>query len=166
MTKAEREARLNDAVEHLKKHGSDEEIEKAINDLKAIKTQVHESTEKVKYKIDRAKILRNVIRQTRTYKLLAIFLVLFFILAGILWLVEPGITSYADSLWLCYAAATTTGFGDISAATLIGRICVVILSLYAIILTAIITSVIVAYHNQVLEVQRHEELLRILEKSK
>ena len=158
------EEKLNEAIEFLKKYGNEEDVDKAIENLKAAKEQVKESQEKIHQQISRSKIMKDIVRNTRTYRLLVIFLGLLFVLALALWVCEPGITSYGDSLWLCFAAATTIGFGDIVATTFIGRICVVVLSLYAIILTAIITSIIVTYHNQVMQAQTHGSIVEFMDK--
>ena len=127
--------------------------------------QLQEDAENVRKKVNRGRILIDVIKSTGTYKFLVIFIVLFFALAAILWLREPGIETYGDSLWLCFASATTIGFGDVVTTTLIGRICVIILSLYAIVLTAIITSIIVAYHNRILESRLRESLSLLVDKA-
>ena len=158
------EKQLNDAIELLKKYGNEEDVERAINNLKAAKQQMQESKEKVIKQISRSRILKEVIRNTRTYKLLMVFVALYFLVALVLMLCEPEIRSYADSLWLCFAAATTIGFGDVVATTLLGRICVAVVSLYSIILTAIITSIIVAYHNQLMAAQQKESILVFFDK--
>ena len=168
MTKEEkdiqREKQLNDAIELLKKYGNEEDVDRAISNLKDAKAQIDENKEKVKKQINRTKILKDVITNTSTYKLLSFFLALFFVLALAVMLAEPGINNYIDSLWLCFAAVTTIGFGDVVATTIVGRVCLVVLSLYAIILTAILTSVIVAYYNQVLEAQQKGSIVEFFDK--
>ena len=62
-----------------------------------------------------------------------------------IWIWEPGIGSYIDSLWFCFASATSIGYGDIVAVTFLGRVLTVILSVYSIAVIAIITAVITGF---------------------
>ena len=62
-------------------------------------------------------------------------------------LVEPTMTSFADSLWYSFAVITTIGFGDVSVSTTFGRILSVILGIYGLIVVALVTSIIVTLYN-------------------
>lgn len=75
--------------------------------------------------------------------------------------VEPGISSYPDALWYCFAVVTTIGFGDFAAVTPVGRILTVILGLYGIVVVAVITSVIVNYYNETSGKHDQKELKEI-----
>ena len=75
--------------------------------------------------------------------------------------VEPGITSYPDALWYCFAVVTTIGFGDFAAVTPVGRILTVILGLYGIVVVAVITSVIVNFYNETSGKHDQKELKEI-----
>ena len=68
-------------------------------------------------------------------------------------LIEPGIKSYGDSLWFCFASATSIGYGDIIATTLIGRIISVVLTVYSIVVIAIFTAVVVGFFNDMAKVR-------------
>ncbi|MBR3539032.1 MAG: hypothetical protein IKN79_08165 [Eubacterium sp.] len=57
--------------------------------------------------------------------------------------------SFGDGLWYCFAVVTTTGFGDIAAASPAGRILSVILGIYGIIVVSLITSIIVNFYTEV-----------------
>ena len=89
-------------------------------------------------------------------KILGVYAIWFFIAAIPIWLVEPHITTYGDSLWFCFASATSIGYGDIIATTLIGRIIAIILTIYSIAVIAIITAVIVGYFNDIARVRADE----------
>lgn len=62
---------------------------------------------------------------------------------------EESVHSFGDALWYCFAIVTTIGFGDIVAATAVGRILTVILGIYGIVAVAILTSIIVNFYNEV-----------------
>jgi len=62
--------------------------------------------------------------------------------------IEPSMEKFGDALWYCFAAVTTIGFGDFSATTFVGRILTVILGIYGIVVTALITSIIVNLYTE------------------
>lgn len=88
------------------------------------------------------RLLRRTFKIAGADKIIGGYLVSFFILAIPVWLVEPNIKSYFDSLWFCFASATSIGYGDLTAVTLLGRIATVVLSVYSIAVIAIFTAVI------------------------
>ena len=69
---------------------------------------------------------------------------------------EPGINTYGDALWYCFALVTTIGFGDFTAVTFLGRMISVLLGIYGIIVVAVITSIIVNFYNEVKTEEQHE----------
>lgn len=77
------------------------------------------------------------------------YLICFFVLAVPIMLIEPNIKTYADSLWFCFASATSIGYGDIIAVTVFGRIITVVLSVYSIAVIAIFTAVITSFFTDV-----------------
>ncbi|MBQ1507623.1 MAG: two pore domain potassium channel family protein [Ruminococcus sp.] len=93
----------------------------------------------------RRRLLRQSFKIAGADKILTVYLIFFLMISLIIWLAEPGIESYADSLWLSFQAATTIGFGEITAVTHIGRIACVILSVYSIAVIAIFTAVITGF---------------------
>ena len=94
-------------------------------------------------------VLMKIIRKTYAAEILFGMLLLIVAFSIVLPGLEPGIENFADGLWYCFAIVTTIGFGDITAATWIGRILSVILGLYGIIVVALITSIIVNFYNEV-----------------
>ena len=91
-------------------------------------------------------------------KIMLIYIIWFFIAAVPIWLVEPNINSYGDSLWFCFASATSIGYGDVQADTLIGRIIAVILTVYSVAVIAIFTAVVVGYFNEMAKARANESL--------
>lgn len=81
-------------------------------------------------------------------KIVVSFILLMILCSFLLTLLEPEINDIFTGLWYSFVAFTTIGFGDIVAITLIGRIITVILSLYGIILVAIMTGVLVSYYQE------------------
>lgn len=92
--------------------------------------------------------LRKVVRKTFAAEILFGMLLLIIAFSIILPQLEPGISSFEDALWYCFAIVTTIGFGDFAAVTLPGRVISVVLGLYGIIVVALITSIIVNFYNE------------------
>lgn len=97
----------------------------------------------------RLRILGEVLKRTGATKILAAYVVFFFLEALLVMLVEPEIHKYGDALWYLYAVASTAGFGDFIAMTLFGRILSVLLSIYTILVVSLVTGVIVSFYNEV-----------------
>lgn len=79
------------------------------------------------------------------------------------WQVEPEIVTYGDSLWYCFAASTTIGFGDFVAATAVGRLLTVLLALYGIFVVALIPGVMVNYFVEFNKIRYHESLVLFMD---
>ena len=117
-----------------------------------------------KKKFKRLNILIKILKTTKADKIITGFIGFTFIMAFVIMMVEPGITNYGDALWLCYAALTTIGFGDITAVTFIGRICCVLVSVYALFTLAIATGVVVTYYNEKIKIQHQDTINAFVEK--
>lgn len=105
-----------------------------------------------------------VLRKTGAIKLFTSFLIFFILVALVLRLVEPNINTIFDSFWYCFIAFSTIDFGDIVATTVIGKIITVILSLYGILVTAMITGTIVSYYTEYLNNKQGDTISIFLEK--
>lgn len=110
------------------------------------------------------RILHNIMRTTHLYETLIGFLLYYFLTALIIWLVEPEIGNFGDSLWFCFAACTTVGFGDVVATSTLARILTVILTLYGILVVAFIPGVIVSYVTEFYKAKSNESLTVFLDK--
>ena len=94
------------------------------------------------------KVLKSVMKQTNATSIISSFVIFVFIAALIFLVVEPGITRYQDALWYCYVNLFTIGFGDIVPVTIIGRIVSVLLTVYATLVIAVVTGVVVTFYNE------------------
>ena len=99
-------------------------------------------------KINYNKTLWLVLKRTHFFESLAVYLLVFFAFAFIIYRREAVFETYGDSLWYCFELVTTVGFCELVAVTRIGRILSILLSVYSIGMRAIITSTVVTY-NQV-----------------
>lgn len=94
-------------------------------------------------------LLKKIIRKTYAGEILFGLLLLIVAFSMAFTILEENISSFYDALWYCFAIVTTTGFGDYTASTFLGRILSVILGIYGIIAVAIITSIIVNFYSEV-----------------
>ena len=95
------------------------------------------------------RLLKDAFKTAGADKIFSGYILWFFISAVPIWLWEPNINTYQDSLWFCFASATTIGYGDVAAVTLIGRIITVILSIYSIAAIAIFTAVVTSFFTDI-----------------
>ena len=95
------------------------------------------------------KALQKIIRKTYAVEVLFGMLLLMVAFAILLQDMEPGIETFVDGLWYCFAIITTIGFGDLTVNGVMGRLLSVILGIYGIIVMALVTSIIVNFYNEV-----------------
>ncbi|MBQ5583639.1 MAG: two pore domain potassium channel family protein [Ruminiclostridium sp.] len=110
------------------------------------------------------RILRMVLKKTGATRVLLGFLAFLLVTAAILWAVEPGMTTYREALWYCYAVISTAGFGDFVAVTFVGRVCSILVTIYAIFVIGIVTGVVVSYFQQTVQVQFEDSKMAFLDK--
>lgn len=108
-------------------------------------------------------ILKRILKNTGADKIVIEFLLLFLGCSIIIWLREPGITSLRQALWYCYAVVTTVGFGDIVVQHFISRLLSVLLSINAVLVIAIVTSVVVNYYTEILSAKRRDTLASLID---
>ena len=98
------------------------------------------------------KKLATQIRRENLHRVAIVVLLLIFIASVAFWLIEPG-HNFPDAFWWSIVTATTVGYGDISPASLGGRIVGVLLMILGIgflgVLTATIASVFI--ENKLME---------------
>ena len=105
-----------------------------------------------------------VLKLTGMIKILTAFCVCLSISAVVLYIWDPNIKTIGDGFWYCFVASTTIGFGDVTPATLLGRIITVLLSIFGIITAAMIPGVVVSYYTEHLKAKENETISTFLEK--
>lgn len=110
------------------------------------------------------RMLRNILRRTKTNQILLAYTLFVLLCAAVILFVEPGIHRYGDALWYCYAVISTAGFGDIVVTTFIAKIISLFVTLYSILVIAIVTGVVVNFYTEITELQRKDTLAAFLDK--
>lgn len=110
----------------------------------------------------RYKILWNVLKRTGAIKLLYGYLIAFLIISAAIVFIEPNINTFQDGLWYCFNVLTTIGFGDIIAATLAGRILTIVLSVYSIIIIAVIPGLITSFYLEIVKLRTNESMEKFM----
>ena len=108
------------------------------------------------------RLLKHILRQTGADKIWTGFVAFFLVCAAVIWLREPYITTFGDGVWYCYAVVTTIGFGDLTVTTHLARVLSMLLSVYAVLVIAIITGVVVNYYNQLVALRQKESLAALM----
>ena len=106
-------------------------------------------------KQNRVRLFWSIVRRCHMEKIFVGFIGCFVFGAFLIMCREPGIDNYADALWYTFVGCTSIGFGDFVAATHFGRIITVILTLYEIVLVALLSGVVVSHYLEV--VHRREK---------
>ncbi len=106
----------------------------------------------------------NILKHTGAIHIFWSFLVFLCIAALVLTLIEPDINNFGEGVWYCFVAATTVGFGDVYAVTLIGRIITIVLVLYGIMVTAMVPGVVFTYYMEYIRLREKESVSVLLEK--
>lgn len=112
----------------------------------------------------RIRILWNILEHTGANRLLYSYFLFIFVDAFLIMVFEPTIKTYGAALWYCYAVISTAGFGDVIVTAPAAKILSVLLTVYSVILLAIVTGVIVSYYNQIIERRDKETLVAFLDR--
>ena len=92
-----------------------------------------------------------------------VFGIMFVVCSVLVTLSEPEINSLGDAMWYCFTAVTTIGFGDYAAVTPVGRLAVVVLSLFSIFYLAGITGAFVTFVSDILRQDRDASLVKFMD---
>ncbi len=112
----------------------------------------------------RLKIIKNILKQAYLDRILLGYLGFILIAALIILIAEPDITRYGDALWYCYEIISTTGFGEFTSLTFIGRACSVLLTAYSLLIIAVVTGVVTNFYIQLAELRRKGTLAYFIDK--
>ena len=112
----------------------------------------------------RFNILKKILRKTFAAEILFGLLLLIISFSFVFQTLEPGIVTYVDALWYCFAVVTTIGFGDLTVLSPFSRALSVILGIYGIVVVALITSVIVNFYNEVKDEKSDDDEEEVLPK--
>lgn len=115
-------------------------------------------------KIKPFRLLMRVIRRCHFQKMLAGFLVLFFLGALVIQFCDPGVTTYGDACWFMFASCTTIGYGDITVTGILPRLVTVCITVYEIVIVALLSGVIVSYYIELMKRIDNEVTAAFLDK--
>ena len=112
----------------------------------------------------KTKLIFRILKKMNVDKIITGYIILMVICSFILMCIEPQIDNIFDAMWYCFVSFTTIGFGDIVAITFLGRVITVIISLYGIIIVAIITGVLINYYQEVNKLKLNDSIEKFLYK--
>jgi voltage-gated potassium channel len=115
-------------------------------------------------KINPVRLFWKVVRHCHFDRLLAGFLLVFFLGGLVITLSEPSVQHYMDSLWYLFVACTTIGFGDITPVTFPGRAVTILITFYEIVLVAILSGVVVSFYLELINRRDKDTLTAFLDR--
>lgn len=115
-------------------------------------------------KVNNARLFWMIIKKCNFEKVLIAFILFFALAALIITIREPDINTYGDGLWYCFVACTSIGFGDFVAVSALGRVITVLLTLFEIVLIALLSGVIVSHYLEVIHTREKISATMFLDK--
>lgn len=110
----------------------------------------------------KSKLIIKVLKRTGAIKMLYGFIGLFLAISLLIMIFEPKINTFSDSIWYCFNVMTTIGFGDVTSVTIVGRILSIILSVYSILIIAIIPGVLTSYYIESIKLRSNESMEKFM----
>lgn len=111
----------------------------------------------------RLRILSGVLKNTKADRVLFSYVIFVLADAALILAFEPSIKSYRDALWYCYAVISTAGFGDVVVTTFIPRALSVVLTIYSVLVIAIVTGVVVNFYTQMISIKNKETITAFMD---
>lgn len=111
----------------------------------------------------KTQLIKIILKRTGALKFLTTYIIIF---AGVsigVWIVEPNIKTPIDSVWYCFSVATTIGFGDITAITILGRAMSIFLSICSILIIAVVPGIITSYYIESTKLKEQESIAKFLD---
>lgn len=111
----------------------------------------------------KTRLIKIILKRTGALKFLTTYIIIF---AGVsigVWIVEPNIKTLIDSVWYCFSVATTIGFGDITAVTILGRSMSIFLSICSILIIAVVPGIITSYYIESTKLKEQESIAKFLD---
>ena len=111
----------------------------------------------------KTRLIKIILKRTGALKFLTTYIIIF---AGVsigVWIVEPNIKTPIDSVWHCFSVATTIGFGDITAVTILGRAMSIFLSICSILIIAVVPGIITSYYIESTKLKENESIAKFLD---
>ena len=111
----------------------------------------------------KTRLIKIILKRTGALKFLTTYIIIF---AGVsigVWIVEPNIKTPIDSVWYCFSVATTIGFGDITAVTILGRAMSIFLSICSILIIAVVPGIITSYYIESTKIKENESIAKFLD---
>ena len=111
----------------------------------------------------KTRLIKIILKRTGALKFLTTYIIIF---AGVsigVWIVEPNIKTPIDSVWYCFSVATTIGFGDIIAVTILGRAMSIFLSICSILIIAVVPGIITSYYIESTKLKEKESIAKFLD---
>lgn len=111
----------------------------------------------------KTRLIKIILKRTGALKFLTTYIIIF---AGVsigVWIVEPNIKTPIDSVWYCFSVATTIGFGDITAVTILGRAMSIFLSICSILIISVVPGIITSYYIESTKLKEQESIAKFLD---
>ena len=111
----------------------------------------------------KTRLIKIILKRTGALKFLTTYIIIF---AGVsigVWIVEPNIKTPIDSVWYCFSVATTIGFGDMTAVTILGRAMSIFLSICSILIIAVVPGIITSYYIESTKLKEQESIAKFLD---
>ncbi|MCR4907490.1 MAG: potassium channel family protein [Lachnospiraceae bacterium] len=110
------------------------------------------------------RVMIKLLRETGADRIILSYMIFVFIAAFIILISEPGITRYEEALWYCYDVLSTTGFGDVVVHGIIAKLCSVVVTVYSLVVIAIVTGIIVNFYMLIIKDRQKDTLENFMDK--